>query len=74
MTNGFGGVPVAPEVNSFKAEIGSNQCLMGGGDLQNGAVVADSSCDQTASGGTPAANASDQRFFGVRQPAPRNPE
>ena len=74
MSNGFGGVPLTPEVNSFKAEIGSDECLMGRWDLQNGTVVPDSSCDRMASGGTPAANTRDQLFFGVRQSAPSNPE
>lgn len=74
MANDFGWVPLSPEVNSFKAEIGSNQGLMALWELENGAVVADSSRDRSASGGSTAANPSDQEFFGVRQSPPSNPD
>ena len=74
MTNDFRGVPLTPEMNSLKAEIGSNQGLMALRNLEDSAVVADSSRDRTASGSSAAANASDQQFFGVRQSAPKNPD
>jgi hypothetical protein len=58
MTNDFCGVPLTPEMNSFKAEIGCNQGLMALWDLEDGAVIADSSPDRTASGSSAAANTS----------------
>jgi hypothetical protein len=70
MTYDCGGVPLTPEMNSFKAKIGSHQCLMARRDPKNSAVVPDSRRDRTPSGNTPAANASDQQFFGIRQSAP----
>jgi hypothetical protein len=60
MTHGFSRVPLSPEVNSLKAEIRGDQCLMGRGYLQDSAIVPDSSRDRTASGSSAAANASDQ--------------
>jgi hypothetical protein len=74
MADDFRGVPLSPEVNSFKAEIGSNQGLMALWDLEDSAVVADSSRDRPASGSRAAANTSYQQFFVVRQSAPSNPD
>ena len=70
MADHFGGVPLSPEVNSLKAEIGSDQDLMATGDLQNSAVIPYSSCDPTAFGSCAAADERDQLFFGVGQLAP----
>ena len=66
MTYDFGGMPFAPEMDSFQAEIGSNQGLVTGGDLQDGAVIPDAGCDPSSSGG-PFPDARDQEFFGQRQ-------
>jgi hypothetical protein len=66
MTYDFGGMPFTPEMNSFQAEIGSNQGLVTGGDLQDGAVIPDAGCDPSSSG-SPFPDARDQEFFGQRQ-------
>jgi len=60
VANDFGWVPLSPEVNPFKAEISCNQGLMALRDLEDSAVVADSSRDRTASGSSTVANPSDQ--------------
>ena len=41
MTDDFGRMPFSPEMNAFQAEIGSNQRLVTGGNLQDGAVIPD---------------------------------
>jgi hypothetical protein len=66
MTYDFGGMPFAPEMDSFQAEIGSNQGLVTGGDLQDGAIIPDAGCDPSSSG-SPFPDARDQEFFGQRQ-------
>jgi hypothetical protein len=59
MTNGFSRMPIAPEMNSLQAEIGSNQRLMTGGDLQDCAIVSDTGGNPSPSG-RPTPNARDQ--------------
>ena len=66
MTYDFGGMPFTPEMNSFQAEIGSNQHFVTGGDLQDGAIIPDAGCDSSSSR-CPLPDARDQEFFGQRQ-------
>jgi hypothetical protein len=66
MTHDFGGMPFPPEVDSFQAEIGSNQGLVTGGDLQDSAIIPDAGCDSSSSGCL-FPDARDQEFFGQRQ-------
>jgi hypothetical protein len=48
MTNRLGRVPLAPEVDSFQAEIGCYQRFVPGRKAEDGAVVADSRDNPTA--------------------------
>jgi hypothetical protein len=66
MTYDFGGMPFTPEMDSFEAEIGSNQGLVTSGDLQDGAIISDAGYDSSSSG-SPFTDARDQEFFGQRQ-------
>src|SRR5579863_6255322 len=66
MPNHFGGMPLAPEMDSFQAEIGSNQRLVTGGDLQDGTVIPDARCDPFSSSRA-TSDARDEQFFGERQ-------
>ena len=66
MTHDFGGMPFPPEMDSFQTEIGSNQGLVTGGDLQDGAIISDAGCNPSSSG-CPIPDARDQEFFGQRQ-------
>ena len=66
MTDDFGRMPFAPEMDPLQTEIGSNQRLVTGGDLQDGAIVPDAGCDPSPSGCL-LPDASDQEFFGQRQ-------
>ena len=59
-------MPIPPEVDSFQAEIGSNQDLVTGGDLQDSAIIPDAGCDSSSSGCL-FPDARDQEFFGQRQ-------
>lgn len=51
MTDGGGGVPIAAEVTAFQGEVGSNEELVTGGWLEDGAVVADAEADAFGRGG-----------------------
>jgi hypothetical protein len=63
MTDGLGRMPLAPEMSPFQAEICSNEHLVTSGDLQDGAIISNASCNPWSSGGsTP--DASNQQFFG----------
>ena len=62
MTHAFCRMPLAPEMNSFQAEIRSNQRLVTGGDLQDGAVISDASYKPPSAGRAPT-YARDQSFF-----------
>jgi hypothetical protein len=66
MANGLGGMPLAPEVNPFQAEIGSNHNLMTRGNLKDGAIVTDAG-GYSSSSCSPTPNARDQQFFSDRQ-------
>jgi len=69
MTHGFCRMPLAPEMNSLQAEIRSNQCLVTGGDLQDGTIVHDAAYNSSSSDG-PTTDTRDQLFFGDRQDEP----
>jgi hypothetical protein len=73
MANCLGRMPLAPEMNPFQAEIGGNQRLVTRRDLQDGAIISDTSCNRSPSG-SPTPNTRDQQFFGVRQDAPMYPD
>jgi len=66
MPDDFGGMPLAPEVNPFQAEISSNQRLVTIGDLQDGTVIPDARCNPS-SPSRATSDARDQQFFGERQ-------
>lgn len=66
MANRLGGMPFAPEMNPFQAEIGSHQQLVTRGGLENGAIVSDTSDHALSSGGA-FADARDQQLFGEWQ-------
>ena len=66
MPDDFGGMPLAPEVNPFQAEIGSNQRLVTGRDLQDGTVIPDARCNPFSSS-CATSDARDEQFFGERQ-------
>ncbi len=66
MANRLGGMPLAPEMNPFEAEIGSHQQLVTRGGLENGAIVSDTSDHALSSGGA-FADAHDQQLFGEWQ-------
>jgi hypothetical protein len=59
-------MPLATEVNPFQAEIGSNQPLVTGRDLQDGTVIPDARCNPFFSSCS-TADARDEQFFGERQ-------
>ena len=65
MADGFGRMPFSPEMNPLQAEIGSDQRLVAGGDLQDGAIIPDA-------GGEPspamslASDVGDEQSFGKR--------
>jgi hypothetical protein len=59
MTDGFGRMPLTPEMNPLQAEVGGNQRLVTKGDLQNGTVVSDARGNPSPSG-SPTANTRDQ--------------
>jgi hypothetical protein len=69
MTNRFGGMPLAPEMDPLEAEIGSDQRLLAAGNCQDGAIVSNAGCNASPPRG-PTPNASDQEFFGLRQGGP----
>jgi hypothetical protein len=66
MPDDFGGMPLAAEVNPFQAEIGSNQRLVTGRDLQDGTVIPDARCNPFSSS-CATSDARDEQFFGERQ-------
>jgi hypothetical protein len=66
MTHDFGGMPFPPEMDSIQTEIGSNQGLVTGRDLQDGAIIPDADSDSSSSG-CPFPDARNQEFFGQRQ-------
>lgn len=73
MTDAFGGMPFAAEVNAFKAKIGCDQRLMAGRNRQGGTVVTNSDGDPTDGSGAPdrrlglLTNAVDELEFTQRQ-------
>jgi hypothetical protein len=66
MADNFGSVPLAPEMNPFKAEIRGHERFVSGGDSQGGAVVADANADRGAALCT-RAHSLDDRLFAQRQ-------
>ena len=71
MADGFGGMPFSPEMNPFQAEIGSNQRLVTGGDLQDGAIISDASSESSSAMSLPP-DARDEQSFGERHDAPND--
>jgi hypothetical protein len=65
MPNDFGEVPLAPEMNPFQAEIGSNQGLVTGGYLQYGTIIPDA-CRNPFSASRATSDARNEQFFGER--------
>ncbi len=66
MPDDFRGMPLATEVNPFQAEIGSNQPLVTGRDLQDGTVIPDARHNPSSSSRA-TSDARDEQFFGERQ-------
>jgi len=66
MPDDFGGMPLAPEVNPFQAEIGGNQRLVTGRDLQDGTVIPDARYNPFSSSRA-TSDARDEQLFGERQ-------
>jgi hypothetical protein len=58
-------MPFTAEMNPFQAEIGGNQGLVTGGDLQDGAIIPDAGCYASSSWGL-LTDARDQEFFSQR--------
>jgi hypothetical protein len=59
-------MPFPAEMDPFQAEVSSNQCLVAGGNAQNGTIIPDTRDDVTTLTGFPA-DARNQRFFTQRQ-------
>ena len=66
MPDHFGGMPLAPEMNPFQAEVGSNQRLLTGRDLQDGTVIPDTRYNPFSSSRA-TSDARNEQFFRERQ-------
>jgi len=67
MADGFGGMPISAEMNTFEGKISCDERIVPGPELEHGAIVPDSGDDlsssATARGLGHSANSSNQRFF-----------
>ncbi len=67
MADHLGGVPVAPKVDAFKAEIGGHEGLVSGRDSQYRAVVTNADANRGPAAFRPGTDALDNRLFWERQ-------